>query len=90
MEPECDAAALFRTVNGQCNNLNSDRSLWGSMTISMRRELPVINDLYQIGTYADLLTTSRQGNLFLTNGVRKIKTIQISMQLFLIFSVSYG
>ena len=54
-------------MNGQCNNLNSDRTLWGSMTISMRRELPAINDLYQIGTYADLLTTSRQGNLFLTN-----------------------
>ena len=66
-EPECDESALFRTVNGQCNNLNSDRTLWGSMTISMRRELPAINDLYQIGTYADLLTTSRQGNLFLTN-----------------------
>ena len=66
-EPECDESALFRTVNGQCNNLNSDRTLWGSMTISMRRELPAINDLYQIGTYADLLTTSRQGNLLLTN-----------------------
>ena len=39
------------------------------MTISMRRELPAINDLYQIGTYADLLPTSRQGNLFLKNAV---------------------
>ena len=74
MEPECDAAALFRTVNGQCNNLNSDRSLWGSMTICMRRELPAINDLYQIGTYADLLTTSRQGNLFLKNAVIELIT----------------
>ena len=74
MEPECDATALFRTVNGQCNNLNSDRSLWGSMTISMRRELPAINDLYQIGTYADLLTTSRQGNLFLKNAVFELIT----------------
>ena len=72
MEPECDAASLFRTVNGQCNNLYSNRSLWGSMTISMRRELPAINDLYQIGTYADLLTTSRQGNLLSTNGVRNV------------------
>ena len=64
MLPECDSAALFREINGQCNNLKDGRTLWGSMTISMRRELPAITDLYQIGTYSDLLTPAvdRQGN----------------------------
>ena len=59
--PDCDADAKFRTITGQCNNLGTNKTLWGSMTISMRRELPAINDLYQISTYHDLLTTNRQG-----------------------------
>ena len=61
-EPECDEGALFRDIRGQCNNLLENRRLWGSMTINMRRELPAIDDLYQVGTYNDLLTTDRQGN----------------------------
>merc|ERR1711963_892201 len=63
-EPDCDESAKFRTITGQCNNLNEGRTLWGSMTISMRRELPAIDDLYQIATYNDLLnvTSNRQGH----------------------------
>ena len=60
--PTCDESTLFREITGQCNNLLEDRTLWGSMTISMRREIPAIDDLYQIATYNDLLIADRQGN----------------------------
>ena len=64
--PTCDESAVFRTINGQCNNLEKGQELWGSMTIQMRREdkLHGIDDLFKVGTYNDLLTTisDRQGN----------------------------
>ena len=66
-EPECDPDALFRTISGQCNNLEDGKTLWGSMTIQMRREsddkgnsLHGIDNLYQIGTYNDLLNTTTE------------------------------
>ena len=64
--PTCNETAVFRTINGQCNNLKKGQELWGSMTIQMRRELHGIDDLFQIGTYNDLLPTvsDRQGNAY--------------------------
>ena len=66
--PTCDKSAVFRTISGECNNLNEGQELWGSMTIQMRREekLHGIDDLFKVGTYNDLLNTTsdRQGNSY--------------------------
>ena len=43
---------IFRTIDGKCNNLKNP--LWGSKTISMRRILPSISDLYKTDQYYSL------------------------------------
>ena len=44
---------LIRTIDGRCNNLDSDKSLWGSMSIQLRRYLPRITSLYKLETFLD-------------------------------------
>ena len=55
-EPECDSEAKFRTLDGRCNNLHSERTLWGSMSIKMRRYLPSIPKLYQVPTFTSVVS----------------------------------
>ena len=43
---------IFRTIDGKCNNLKNP--LWGSKTVSMRRILPSIKDLYKTDQYFSL------------------------------------
>ena len=51
--PVCDSASKFRTIDGRCNNLDADKALWGSMSISLRRYLPRITSLYNLDTHIE-------------------------------------
>ena len=43
---------IFRSIDGKCNNLKNP--FWGSKTVSMRRILPSISNLYKIDQYYSL------------------------------------
>ena len=41
IDPECDKETPFRTITGQCNNLDDDRHYWGAMSIPFLRLIEV-------------------------------------------------
>ena len=61
MLPECNPSQQYRNINGQCNNVDEGKELWGSMTISMRRILDHVNgDLTQVDIHDEELPDERE------------------------------
>ena len=53
-EPECDAMAPFRTINGRCNNVLPTKKTLGAASTKTARLLPQIVPLLEIETYETL------------------------------------
>ena len=53
---------IFRSIDGKCNNLKNP--LWGSKTVSMRRILLSISNLYKIDQYYSLALGKQVTHMF--------------------------